>query len=121
MHADIGQRLQDGGHIGQFGPVELDVLARGEVAGALVPYLRDMGQLAHLVRVDRAVRNGHAQHIGMQLQIKAVHQAQRAEFFFGQRPVKAAFHLMRELRDTFADEGFVEFGIAVHSGCPQFA
>ena len=73
-----------------------------------------MGQLPHLARVQRAVRDGHAQHVGVQLQVKPVHQAQRAEFVLGQRAVEAALHLIGELRHAGAHEGFVEVGIGIH-------
>ena len=50
----------------------------------------------------------------MQLQIKPVHQAQRAEFFFGQRAIKTAFDLLGELGDAGAHEGVVKVGIGIH-------
>lgn len=34
-----------------------------------------MGEHTHLARAQRAIGNGDAQHVGMQLQIDAVHQA----------------------------------------------
>ena len=67
-----------------------------------------MRQLPHLVRVQRAIGDRHAQHIGVQLQIKPVHQAKRLEFLFRQGPVKAAFNLACELRHAGTDKGFVE-------------
>ena len=69
MHPHIGQSRQNGWNIGQFGPVELDVLARGKVAVALIPRISNVSQLPHLARVDRAIRNSHTQHIGVQLQV----------------------------------------------------
>ena len=114
VHLDIGQRGQDRRHIGQFRPVELDVLPGGEVAIALVPGVGNHGQLPHLMRADGAIRNGHAQHIGVQLQIKPVHQAQGAELLLGQGPVQTAGHLIGELRHASANEGFIEVGIAIH-------
>ena len=84
VHFHIGQRRKNGGHILQHRPVVLDVLARGEMAIALVIGVSDHCQLPHLARRKRAVGNGHAQHIGVQLQIEAVHQAQRAKFILGQ-------------------------------------
>jgi hypothetical protein len=90
MHPDIGQRGQHRRAHRQFRPVELDVLPGGEMAVALVPGLGDMGQLAHLAGVQRAIGHGDPQHIGMQLQIEAVHQPQRAELIFGQAAVQPA-------------------------------
>ena len=108
MHAHIGQRRQDCRHIFQLWPVELDVLARGEMPVSFVPAVSDHPQLAHLARVQRAIGNGHAQHVGMQLQIQPVHQPQRTEFLFGERAVKPARDLTRELRHPGPHEGVVE-------------
>ena len=81
-------------------PVELDVLPRGEVAVALVPALGDHRQLAHLVRVQRAVGDRDAQHVGVQLQVEPVHQPQRLELVLGQGAVDPALHLAAELGDA---------------------
>ena len=48
VHFHVGKRFEDIRHIGQLGPVVLDVLARGEMAVALVPAVGDHGQLTHL-------------------------------------------------------------------------
>ncbi len=85
------------------------------MAIALVPTVRDIGQLPHLGGVQRAVGNGDPQHIGVQLQIEAVHQAQRLEFILGQRAVNAAFDLAAELGHACAHEGFVKVGVSIHS------
>ena len=79
VHLDAGEIGQDLRHVGQRRPVVLDVLARGEMAVALVVFAGDVGQHAHLLRVQRAVGDGDAQHVGVQLQIDAVHQPQRPE------------------------------------------
>ena len=84
VHLDVGQLVQDVGDVGELGPVELQVLARGEVAGAAVVGARDVGELAQLARGQRAVGDGDAQHVGVQLQIDAVHEAQRLELVLGQ-------------------------------------
>ena len=114
MHAHIGQGLQHGGHIFEFWPVILDILARGEMAIALVPPLRDHRQLAHLAAVQRPIGDRHAQHIGMQLQIKPVHQTQRLELIFRKRAINPPRHLSRELRHAFAQKGFVKVTIEIH-------
>ena len=44
MHLDLGQRGEDVGRVFELDPVELDVLAGGEMAVAAVPLLRDVGQ-----------------------------------------------------------------------------
>ncbi len=73
-----------------------------------------MRQLAHLLRRQRAVGHGDAQHVGVQLQIETVHQPQRLELVFGQFARQAARHLAGELVHPLADELGVEFVIAVH-------
>ena len=42
---------------------------------------------------QRAIGHGDAQHIGVQLQIEAVHQPERLELIFGQLAGEAACHL----------------------------
>ena len=49
------------------------------MAVAAVVVARDVRQLAQLLRVQRAVGDGDAQHVGVQLQVDAVHQPQRPE------------------------------------------
>ncbi len=116
MHLDTSARCVE--HIRQrprsLGQLILDVLARGEMAITLVPPLRDSGELPHLGAVERAIRHRYAQHVGVQLQVKPVHEAQRFEFILGERPVNAALHLCAELGVAHRNEGGVEIGIAVH-------
>ena len=114
VHFHIRQCAKDRGHVGQHRPVELDVLPGGEVAIALVIRVGDVGKLAHLVRRNRAIRNGDPQHVGVQLQIQPVHQAQGAKFFFGQAAIKPTVHLLGELGDTGAHKGFVEVRVGIH-------
>ena len=82
VHLDAGEVGEDIRDVGQRGPVELDVLARGEVAVALVVFAGDMAEHTQLLRVERAVGNGDAQHVGVKLQVDPVHQAQRPELVF---------------------------------------
>ena len=65
-------------------PVELDVLARGEVAVAAVVVARDVREHAQLARRQQAVRNRDAQHRRVPLDVQAVLQAQRTELVLGQ-------------------------------------
>ena len=69
VHFNICQSIKDIRHVLQFRPVELDVLTGGPMAIALVPFVRDERQLAHLCWVQRPIRDRNPQHIGMQLQI----------------------------------------------------
>ncbi len=116
VHLDAGQLGQHVGHALQLHPVVLDVLARGEVAIAAVVLARDMAQLAHLLRRQQAVRNRHAQHVGMALHVQAVLQAQRQEFFLGQLVGQAAAHLVTELGDALGDDALVILVVLIHGG-----
>ena len=118
VHLHRAEGVQHVGNVAQLRPVVLDVLAGGEMAVALVPTLGQVGELPHLGAVQRAVGNGHAQHVGVQLQVDAVHQAQGLEFVLGQAAVDAAFHLRAELKGAFCHEGGVEIGVVVHLGAP---
>src|SRR3546814_9284498 len=73
---EIGQNIC---RIFQLDPVILDVLTRGEMAITPVIFARDRGKHMHLLAAERAIGNGHAQHIGMELKIEAIHQPQRSE------------------------------------------
>ena len=108
---EIGQRV---GHVDQLDPVELDVLPRGEMAVAFVVFPRDVGQHAQLLRRQRAVRHGDAQHVGVELQVEPVHQAQRLELVFRQFAGKTPFDLIAELLDAVGHEARVELVIAIH-------
>ena len=119
VHLDLGQRVEDVGRVLQPGPVELDVLARREVAEAAVPLAGDVGQLAHLPRRQHAVGNGDAQHVGMQLQVEAVLQPQRLELLLGQLAGEPPRDLAAELRGALGDEGVIEIVVAVHRLWPQ--
>ena len=97
VHLDAGELGENVGRVLQRRPVELEVLPRGEMAVAAIVLARDFGELAHLARVQRAVGHGDAQHVGMELQIEAVHQPMRPELLLGQFAGEAARHLVAEL------------------------
>ena len=84
VHVDFGQRRQRVGRILELDPVELQVLARREMAVAAVVLAGDIGQLAQLARRQRAVGNGDAQHVGMELQVETVGETQRLELLLGE-------------------------------------
>ena len=109
---------QDVGHVAELRPVELDVLPRGEVAVALVPALGDHRELPQLHRVQRAVGDGDAQHVGVQLQVEAVPQPERQELVLGQLAGDAPLDLVAELRHPLAHELPVEVGIVIHRNAP---
>ena len=87
------------------------------VAAIVLP--RDVRQHAKLARVQRAIGNGDAEHVGVQLQVYAVHQPQRLELVLGDLARQAAGDLAAELRDALADERLVEFIVAVHQERPS--
>ena len=64
---------------------------------------RDVREPAHLLRGKSAVRHVDPQHVGVQLQIQAVHEAQRPELVFVELAVQATVHLAAKLRDAFRD------------------
>ena len=73
------------------------------MAVALVIDARDMRQAAHLVGGQHTIRHSHTQHLGMELQIKAVHQAKRLEFVCGQLTSDAVSHLVTKLGDPLSN------------------
>ncbi len=99
VHLDRGEVGEDSRDVRQRRPVELDVLARGEVAVALVVFAGDVAEHPELLRVQRAVGHGDAQHVGVELQVDAVHQAQRPELVLGDLAGQTPFDLVGELGD----------------------
>ncbi len=89
-HLDRGELGQQVGRLLQLDPVVLDVLARGDVTIAAIVDPRDMGELAHLAGVERAIGDRHPQHVGVQLEIEPVLQPKRLELVVGQLALNAA-------------------------------
>ncbi len=118
VHLDLGQTIENVGDVLQRRPVELEVLARGEMAVAAVVPARDRGERPELRRIERAIGNGDPQHVGVELQIDAVHQAQRLELLLGQLADQASRHLPAELVDAGVDEIAVKLVVPVHSWLP---
>ncbi len=108
---EIGHHVRQ---VGELDPVELHVLPRGEVAVAAVVRARDMRQRAQLRRRQRAVGNGDAQHVGVKLEVDAVHQPQRLELVLGQFAGQAPRHLVAEFSDALGDQRAVEVVVDVH-------
>ena len=119
VHLDARELGQNVGRIFERRPVELDVLPGGEMAVAAIVIPRNLGELAHLARVEHAIGNGDAQHIGVKLQIEAVHQPMRAELLLGQFAAEAARHLITELLDARGNKGGVEIVIMIHDRSPS--
>ena len=114
MHLDLGQLCQNVGNILQRDPVELDVLARGEVAIAAVILARDLAQLAQLATGQLTIGNRDPQHIGVQLEIDPVLQSQRLELVLEDIARQSAGHLSAKLLDPVAHDLRVKFIIPVH-------
>ncbi len=113
MHVGFRQHFQRRHGVFQLDPVELYVLACGEMPVSLVELARDAGEGADLLAAQRAIRHGHTQHVGVKLEIQAVHQAQRLEFFFGQVTGNATIDLITELLDPLTQEGAIDLIVAV--------
>ncbi len=102
------------GQLFELDPVELDVLPGCEMAVVAVVAARDMRQRAHLLRRHGAVGNGDPQHIGVELQIDAIHQPQRLELVLGQFPGEPARDLIAELGNALGDQRAVEIVVKIH-------
>ncbi len=114
VHVDFGQQVHHVGGARQRNPVELQVLARGEVAVVAVELAGDARQLVQLPAAQLAIGHGHAQHGRVALNVPAVLQAQRLEVVLRQRTVQVAAQLVAELGGAGLHEVAVEVGVAVH-------
>src|SRR6185437_7338610 len=114
MHLDRGELPQDLRHLLEAGPVELQVLAGGEMPGAPVEAFRDLPELAQLTRAEQPVGNGNAQHGGMTLDVQTIAQPQAPELVLRQFAGQEAPGLVGELRDPLIDKRLVELVIAIH-------
>jgi len=114
VHLHAREQLQDIRHRFELRPVELDVLARREMAVPLVVLARNARQHAYLRARQQAVGHGDAQHRRMTLNIKAVTQTQRAEVILRELPGKITARLVTELSDAFVDEPLIDLVVAIH-------
>ncbi|MNZ88868.1 hypothetical protein D3C78_1077700 [compost metagenome] len=114
MHLDLGQALENVGHLGQLDPVELNVLAGSEMAIAAIVVAGDLRQGAHLAGAEGAIGNRHAQHIGVLLQVQAVLQTQGQELFFTQLAAHETLHLIAKLRHALEHQRTVILVILIH-------
>ncbi len=119
MHLDSRQLGEDVGRVLELDPVELQVLARGEMAVAAIIFARDVAEHPHLPAVERAIGDGDAQHIGVELEVEAVHQPQRLEFVLAHRAGHAAGDLIAEILDAGVDDGLVILVVAIHVRSPS--
>ena len=114
VHFGGGQVVQNIRRILQPYPVELDVLAGGEMAVAAVIPPGDPRQGAHLVGTQQAIGNGDPQHVGMELQVKAVAKPERLELILGKLARNPPGDLAAKLRGAFANQRFIEGIVGVH-------
>src|SRR5690606_843961 len=77
-----------------------------------------MSQHLELGAVEGAVGDGDAKHVGVQLEIDAVHQPERLELVLGDFAREATLDLIAKLRNTCFYETLVELVIAVHADLP---
>ena len=115
MHLDFGELVQHIRNILQRHPVELDVLARREVAKAAVIIARNLGKAPQLHRRELAIRNRDAQHVGMQLQVHAVLQPQRLELVLQQFARQTPRHLPAKLRHALLHDARIKLVISIHA------
>ena len=114
MHFDLSQFGENRRDIFQLRPVQLQILAGGEVSIGTIITTADGRHGAQLDSAQHAVGNGDTQHRGMTLDVEAVLQAQRAEFFISQTARQIAIHLVLELSYPLVDQCLVVGVIAIH-------
>ena len=118
MHLDRGEVGQNVRRVFELDPVILKVLPRGEMAIIAIIFACDVREHPHLPAVERAIGNGDAQHIGVELEIEAVHQPQGLELVLAHFAGQAALHLVAEFRDARIDDRLVVSVIFVHVRSP---
>ena len=99
----------------QPGPVELDVLAGGEVRVPLVVGACYVGKPSQLRRRNQAIGDRHAQHRRVALDVEAVLQPQRAEVVLRQLADKMPARLVAELAYALVHDALVDFVVSVHA------
>src|SRR5439155_3470584 len=114
VHLNRRQFREDVGHAFELRPVQLQVLARAEVAVAAIVLTGDVCEFSQLPGRKQSVRNGDAQHRRVTLDIEAVPQAQRAKLILGELAGEKAPGLVAELGDALVDELLVDFVVNVH-------
>ena len=141
VHVDLGQEVHHVGRTRQGNPVELHVLARGEVAATVgqgrdfaqarvglagvvvflvVEVAGDASQGAQLRAADFAVRHGHAQHGRETLDVPAVLQTQGFEFGLQQFARLPAGQLVTELGGALEHQLAVKIVVLVHGGGSRY-
>ncbi len=114
VHLDLGEIGQDVGRLVQLDPVVLDVLPGGEMAVAAVVLAGDVRQRVHLPRIERAVRDRHPQHVGVELKVEPVLEPQRLELVVVHLAGDPAAYLVAEFLDAGVDHRLVVLVVLVH-------
>src|SRR5262249_36391862 len=114
VHLDRGELGENLGCVFQSRPVELEVLARREMAVPSVILPADVRELAQLLRREHAIRNRDPQHRRVLLDVEAVLQAQGPEFVLGQLAGLETTGLVAKLRHPLVDEALVVGVVAIH-------
>src|SRR5207244_1514148 len=114
MHLHRGELGEHLGHLLELRPVELQVLARREVAVSAVVLAADVGQLAQLPRRQQPIRNRDAQHRRVALDVQPVAQSQRAELVLRELSGEKALRLAAELSHALVHQALVDLVVAVH-------
>ena len=116
MHFKTGKPVQNIWRLDKLDPVELDVLAGGEMPEATVKITGDSGKSTHLRTRQGTVGNRDPQHVGVKLKIQPVLQPQWLELLLGQRAAQPPLYLVTELCGTASDDIMIDSVIAVHGG-----
>ena len=149
MQVDAGQQLHHIGAVLQLDPVELHVLAGGEVTvlrgqarrglaarlrvdlvlgflglgqqggGWFVVIAGDGGQHTQLRAIELTIRHRDPQHGRVALDIPTVLQPQGAEFIVAQRTGQIALQLVAVLRGAGAHKLLVKSRVLVHPQIPE--
>ena len=85
-----------------------------DLSAAAVVVSRHVGKRAHLLGRQRAVRDADAQHVGVELQVDAVEQAQELELVLGQFAGQPPTNLVAELGHALVEKSPIEFIVDVH-------
>ena len=114
VHLHAGELGQDVGDVLQPRPVELDVLARSEVAVTSVILPADVRQLSKLPGRKKAIGNGDTQHRRILLDVQPVLQPQRSKLVFGQFAREKTARLVAKLGDALVHQTLVMAVVLIH-------
>ena len=114
MELDPRQLRQDLRGVLQRQPVELEVMAGGEMAPTPAIDAGHPGQGAELVAREQAVGNRDAQHGAVALDVESVLESQRAQRVGRELARQVALQLVAELGDPLLHQALVVRVVSVH-------